>query len=45
MKQALVRFGFRKDGAVDVILVDWPGQAVLLSVRLSGTEELRQQVF
>lgn len=39
LRLALQNVGFRQGNVVDLILVDWPGQAVLASCRLSVTEE------
>lgn len=39
LRLALQNVGFRQGNVVDIILVDWPGQAVLASCRLSVTEE------
>jgi len=39
LRFALQNVGFRQGNVVDIILVDWPGQAVLASVRLSVTDE------
>lgn len=39
LRCALQNVGFRQGNIVDIILVDWPGQAILASIRLSVTEE------
>ena len=39
LRFALKNVGFRPGNVVDAILVDWPGQAVLASMRLTVTDE------
>lgn len=40
LRFAFSTIGLRQGNVVDLILVDWPGQAVLASIRLSVTEEI-----
>jgi len=39
LRFALQNVGFRQGNVVDIIAVDWPGQAVLASIRMSVTDE------
>jgi len=39
LRFALQNVGFQQGNVVDIIVVDWPGQAVLASLRLSVTDE------
>mmetsp|Transcript_71368 Transcript_71368/g.134874 ORF Transcript_71368/g.134874 Transcript_71368/m.134874 type:complete len:325 (-) Transcript_71368:43-1017(-) len=39
LRKAMQSLGFRKGNVLDLILVDWPGQAVIASSRLSVTDE------
>lgn len=42
LRMALQKVGFREGNVVDIILVDWPGQAVVAATRLSVTESFVQ---
>jgi hypothetical protein len=39
LRFALQNVGFRQGNVVDIILVDWPGQAVVASCRIEVTDE------